>query len=314
MRAILSAAIVLAATVTQAADLHVAPDGDDANTGTAEKPFATLNRARDAIRELRDTRAATGRCRVIVADGAYTLTEPFVLTPEDGGTETAPVLYQAAPGPGRSSAAVGFSKAGTKARTASGRPTCRRSPRGTGTSSSSGSMADAPRRARTPNQFTFYMQDVDQEVLERRRQRAQADAGAADRPHAAGGLSAGLRRPRRRGPEGRQSPRLPQVGQHPAVPRRDRSRPEHDRHERRGDEVVEPVEPQRTVPPGELPRGPGRPRRVVPGPRRHDLLQAATGRGHDEGGRRRAGGREVRRDPGRSGVGRVRRTRDASRG
>ena len=34
-----------------AADFYVAPDGDDANPGTAEKPFATLARARNAVRE-----------------------------------------------------------------------------------------------------------------------------------------------------------------------------------------------------------------------------------------------------------------------
>ena len=37
-----------------AAEFHVAPTGNDANPGTMEKPFATLERARDAARKLKD--------------------------------------------------------------------------------------------------------------------------------------------------------------------------------------------------------------------------------------------------------------------
>ncbi len=33
------------------ADIYVAPDGADTNPGTAAAPFATLARARDAVRE-----------------------------------------------------------------------------------------------------------------------------------------------------------------------------------------------------------------------------------------------------------------------
>ena len=33
--------------------LHVAPDGSDQNPGTADKPFATLEKARDALRAAR---------------------------------------------------------------------------------------------------------------------------------------------------------------------------------------------------------------------------------------------------------------------
>jgi hypothetical protein len=33
--------------------VHVAPQGNDANPGTAKKPFATLERARDEIRSVR---------------------------------------------------------------------------------------------------------------------------------------------------------------------------------------------------------------------------------------------------------------------
>ncbi|HEY8505961.1 MAG TPA: right-handed parallel beta-helix repeat-containing protein [Gemmataceae bacterium] len=73
---------------------HVAPDGDDRNPGTSDKPFATLRRARDAVRAAKRDRPVT----VQVADGTYRLSEPFVLAPEDSGTKDAPVTYAAAPG------------------------------------------------------------------------------------------------------------------------------------------------------------------------------------------------------------------------
>ena len=50
----------LAGAVVTAADFYVAPNGNDANPGTQAKPFATLERARDAIRELKQSRTAEG--------------------------------------------------------------------------------------------------------------------------------------------------------------------------------------------------------------------------------------------------------------
>ena len=41
-----------------AADFHVAPRGSDANPGTEAQPFATLQRARDAVRATRAARSA----------------------------------------------------------------------------------------------------------------------------------------------------------------------------------------------------------------------------------------------------------------
>lgn len=76
--------------------LHVAPDGDDASPGTEQKPFATLHRARDAVRAARaDT---TGPMTVFVREGMYYLGEPLVFGPEDSGTADAPIRYEAYPG------------------------------------------------------------------------------------------------------------------------------------------------------------------------------------------------------------------------
>jgi len=81
------------------ADFYVAPNGDDAGPGTLEKPFATLARARDAVRE----RIAKGLDRsvlVLVRGGTYRTREPLVFGPEDSGTEAHAVTY-AASGSGR---------------------------------------------------------------------------------------------------------------------------------------------------------------------------------------------------------------------
>jgi hypothetical protein len=73
-----------------AAQLWVAPGGSDSAPGTRERPFATLERARDAARALR------GRAVFInLKDGTYRLTRPFELDARDGGRQ---VVYRAAPG------------------------------------------------------------------------------------------------------------------------------------------------------------------------------------------------------------------------
>ncbi len=77
--------------------VHVAPTGDDTGDGSQAKPVASLIGARDAVRRLRADGKA-GPVRVVVADGTYRFAEPLVLTPEDGGSADAPVLYEAAPG------------------------------------------------------------------------------------------------------------------------------------------------------------------------------------------------------------------------
>jgi len=81
----------------QPIEVYVARTGDDAADGSRERPVASLVGARNAVRRLRAA-GETGPVRVVVADGTYPMTEPLVLTPEDGGTADAPVRYEAAPG------------------------------------------------------------------------------------------------------------------------------------------------------------------------------------------------------------------------
>jgi hypothetical protein len=85
------------AAFAPAAEIHVAPNGDDANPGTAARPVATLTRARDAARAV-IAKGLTGDLRVVVHGGTYRLTKPLVLGPQDGGTEEHAVRWREAEG------------------------------------------------------------------------------------------------------------------------------------------------------------------------------------------------------------------------
>jgi len=79
--------------------LHVATNGSDQAAGTEKAPFATLTRARDAIRALqRAKKLPPEGARVLVHNGVYRLTAPLALGPEDSGTARGPIVYAAAPG------------------------------------------------------------------------------------------------------------------------------------------------------------------------------------------------------------------------
>jgi len=76
----------------------VAPDGRDENPGTESEPFASLERARDAIRELKRRGLPAGGVAVVIRGGIYQVRQPFRLGLEDSGTPEAPICYHAAPG------------------------------------------------------------------------------------------------------------------------------------------------------------------------------------------------------------------------
>lgn len=77
---------------------YVAPDGQDAQPGTAARPFATLTRARDAIRQLKaQSGLPAGGVAVIVQGGEYVTREAFRLEAQDSGAPGRPIVYRAAP-------------------------------------------------------------------------------------------------------------------------------------------------------------------------------------------------------------------------
>ena len=66
-----------------AAEFHVAPRGNDADPGTRTKPFATLERARDAIRELKQAGPLKEPVTVRLQAGTYALAREVRFGPED---------------------------------------------------------------------------------------------------------------------------------------------------------------------------------------------------------------------------------------
>jgi hypothetical protein len=96
---------VIAAEVP-VADFYVSAEGNDGWSGTLPQPgpdgkdgpFATLDRARDAVRQLRAGQVLVRPVTVMLRGGVYRRVEPLVLGPEDSGTPESPVIYQSYPG------------------------------------------------------------------------------------------------------------------------------------------------------------------------------------------------------------------------
>ncbi len=87
-------------------EFFVATDGNDAwsgklaaaNAAKTDGPFASVTRARQAIRELKAAGPLTAPVRVLIRAGTYALPEPLQLGPEDTGTAECPITYAAYPG------------------------------------------------------------------------------------------------------------------------------------------------------------------------------------------------------------------------
>jgi PDZ domain len=80
------AVAVWSACLCGAQPYFVSPTGDDANPGTLEKPFATLQRAQQAARQKRGD--------VFLRGGTYYLSAPLLFTALDSGSKDAPVIFQ----------------------------------------------------------------------------------------------------------------------------------------------------------------------------------------------------------------------------
>ena len=86
------------------ANFYVSPNGSDEWSGTLSEPdasgndgpFTSLTRARDAVRQLGDDRAAD--VVVLLRGGTYLLDETVVFGVQDGGKADSTVTYAAYPG------------------------------------------------------------------------------------------------------------------------------------------------------------------------------------------------------------------------
>lgn len=76
--------------------IYLSPHGNDDSKGTLDAPLQTLTGARNKIRALKKQRNFHEEINVVVEDGKYFMTEPLVLSVEDGGTADAPIIFMAA--------------------------------------------------------------------------------------------------------------------------------------------------------------------------------------------------------------------------
>jgi hypothetical protein len=79
-------AAMSAASLCVGQPYYVSPAGDDANPGSLEKPFETLQRAQQAVRQKHGV--------VFLRGGTYYLPSTLVFTAADSGTSGAPVIFQ----------------------------------------------------------------------------------------------------------------------------------------------------------------------------------------------------------------------------
>ncbi len=83
-------------SITANADIFVSPKGDDHNAGTEQKPFATLERARDAVREIkRNAVLPDNGLTIWLRGGDYIRSKSLELSAEDSGTPDAPIVWRA---------------------------------------------------------------------------------------------------------------------------------------------------------------------------------------------------------------------------
>jgi len=76
------------------AELFVAPNGNDENPGTLERPLASPKAARDAIRAMKRAGGLpSGGVTVFLRGGTYDLPVALHLRPEDSGAADKPVVY-----------------------------------------------------------------------------------------------------------------------------------------------------------------------------------------------------------------------------
>jgi hypothetical protein len=99
LRLLILNATLLLALPTPAAQLYIGPAGSDTNSGTQSKPFATLERARDEARRLKqDGKPPKGGLTIWLRGGDYFRANALELTAADSGTPDTPIVWRACKG------------------------------------------------------------------------------------------------------------------------------------------------------------------------------------------------------------------------
>ncbi len=82
---------------TQQSSFYVSPTGNDFYPGTEKKPFATIKKAIEEIRQ-RLKQKQQKNITVFLEDGVYHIQEPLIFSPEDSGEGDFHVIYKALSG------------------------------------------------------------------------------------------------------------------------------------------------------------------------------------------------------------------------
>lgn len=78
---------------------YVSPSGDDQASGRQpDQAFASIGRAQQAIRDLKQAGGLKAPVTVLLRGGTYSMDQPLAFGPLDSGSEVAPVTYTAYPG------------------------------------------------------------------------------------------------------------------------------------------------------------------------------------------------------------------------
>lgn len=81
-----------------ATKLYVATNGNDKNDGSIDKPFATLTKARDAVRKLKSKNGlSNGGIEVLIRGGNYSFNTSLEINADDAGDANKPIVYKAYP-------------------------------------------------------------------------------------------------------------------------------------------------------------------------------------------------------------------------
>jgi len=99
-RLLIFALLLFIVTDLQAAEIWVAPNGNDSNAGTKDSPLLTPAAALRKAREMRRLKDATIKdgIQIILKGGEYQLEEPLFVRPEDSGTAESPTVIESAAG------------------------------------------------------------------------------------------------------------------------------------------------------------------------------------------------------------------------
>lgn len=74
--------------------IYLSPEGSDENPGTRNQPMATLTGARDKVRLYRKNFDVNKPVEIIALEGEYFMQQPLVLTAEDNGTSSSPLIIR----------------------------------------------------------------------------------------------------------------------------------------------------------------------------------------------------------------------------